>query len=70
MDKSTYDVTANHVISESEIRNKPSESDYKKVKKLFKDFGISEDIPKFNTKMELQRFSRTIIHNYLKSEDE
>lgn len=53
------------VLKESEWKNKPSKIDYSKAKRLLNDFGIKIKIPECRNLVELQRFTREQIHNYL-----
>ena len=58
-----------HKIAAGHIKHKedavPTEFDVRQTKKLFKDFGISEYIPEFNTKSELYNWRDRVIKGFL-----
>lgn len=60
------DFSSDQTVSEVMMKKKPTETDEKNVKKILFDFGIKKiEIPKFNTRLELQHFMREKIREKL-----
>ena len=63
-----YDNNIRQLLKEKEWREKPSRMDYRNAEKLFKDFEIDKEIPKFSTVLELQRFIKDSVDKKLNEE--
>ena len=67
MARSKCDDELRQTLKEQEWKTKPTDKDYKRAKKLLSDFGVTieDDLPEFNSIIQLQNFTKSAIRDYL-----